>query len=102
MTTELTDTDHCSPAAEPLALSSSDGLGLVERLRDWADETYALQDSELPDVRRDLAAAATEIERLRAAINEALPFTVTEGQRVLTAAFAHNVGAKPTAEGGSA
>lgn len=70
MTTEPTDTHHCSPAAEPLALSSSEVLGptppLVERLRDWADDTYELQAGELPDVRRDLAAAADEIERLRA------------------------------------
>lgn len=46
----------------------SDGLGLVERLRDWADDTYTLQAGELPDVQRDLAAAADEIERLRAAL----------------------------------
>lgn len=38
---------------------------LLERLRDWADETYVLQEGELPAVRSDLAAAADEIDRLR-------------------------------------
>jgi len=41
---------------------------LIIRLRDWADETYVLQTNELPAVRSDMALAADEIERLRAAL----------------------------------
>lgn len=62
---------HENPTPDQsLGLGSMQGLGptppLVERLRDWADDRYELQTGELPDVRLDLAAAADEIERLRA------------------------------------
>lgn len=59
--------DKIATAAAGPALS--EGLGttapLVERLRDWADEAYELQDGELQAVRSDLVAAADEIVRLR-------------------------------------
>lgn len=41
---------------------------LIERLRDWANEAYVIQDGELPAVRRDMTAAANEIERKSDAI----------------------------------
>ena len=52
----------------PGALGSNAQLGLVERLRDWADERYVMQRGELAALRADLREAADEIERLRAEV----------------------------------
>jgi hypothetical protein len=53
------------------AVASTEQLGpLAERLRDWADDDYVLQAGELPAVRRDMAAAANELDRLRARVLE--------------------------------
>lgn len=63
MTTESHDD---SSADKPVAIGSTDGLGLVERLRDWASNLYVLQIGEQEAVQRDCALAAQEIRRLRA------------------------------------
>jgi hypothetical protein len=51
--------------ATPEGVASSEVLGLVERMHDWADERYVMQRGELSALRADLREAAAEIERLR-------------------------------------
>jgi hypothetical protein len=62
-----------NPAVEaPLEAPVRPGAGasqLVERLRDWADEAYELQASELPQVRADMLQAADELERREAVLS---------------------------------
>ena len=72
--------------------------GLMQTLRDELDENLRLRElgGALPD--ENITAMTERLIRerdsLRAAINEALPFTMTAGQQTLMAALGPNVGAK--------
>jgi hypothetical protein len=81
----------------------SEGLGptppLAARLRDWADETYILQDCELPAMRRDMAAAAAEIERLHSALQDYFATADAAWLEVCEMAAKHKISSMPILPG---